>query len=152
MTPTLAIANGSFLSVWQVWECLLDYEAFRSDTSSDLTDVPKIKDGSVLPWCAGTQHAARAYTARRSSAQLRASGLAAGPPGGPSVVCLNERCANASGYGKPKLRIMLCAPPPNAAAPYARPPPALEELAFASMPLRNSNANGLATAPKREQP
>lgn len=37
----------------QVWECLLDYEAFRTDKTSDMFDVPKIKDGSVLPWCFG---------------------------------------------------------------------------------------------------
>ncbi|PNH09269.1 hypothetical protein TSOC_004136 [Tetrabaena socialis] len=37
----------------KVWECLLDYEAFRLDKTSDLFDVPKIKDGSVLPWCFG---------------------------------------------------------------------------------------------------
>ena len=37
----------------RVWECLLDYEAFRRDKSSDVFDVPKIKDGSVLPWCFG---------------------------------------------------------------------------------------------------
>ncbi|KAG2494055.1 hypothetical protein HYH03_007699 [Edaphochlamys debaryana] len=37
----------------KVWECLLDYEAFRLDKTSDLFDVPKVKDGSVLPWCFG---------------------------------------------------------------------------------------------------
>eukprot|EP00198_Chlamydomonas_reinhardtii_P012386 XP_001701723.1 predicted protein [Chlamydomonas reinhardtii] len=49
--------------VREVWECLLDYEAFRLDKTSDLFDVPKVKDGSVLPWCFGKyQHVRLRHT------------------------------------------------------------------------------------------
>lgn len=42
----------------QVWECKLDYEAFRADKDSDAYDIPRQRDGSVLPWCFGRyQHA-----------------------------------------------------------------------------------------------
>lgn len=45
-----------------MWECLLDYEAFRTDKTSDMFDVPKIKDGSVLPWCFGKYQHVRLRT------------------------------------------------------------------------------------------
>ncbi|EFJ51575.1 hypothetical protein VOLCADRAFT_87736 [Volvox carteri f. nagariensis] len=48
---SLLVTAGSYGV--KVWECLLDYEAFRTDKTCDLYDVPKIKDGSVLPWCFG---------------------------------------------------------------------------------------------------
>ncbi|GFR49528.1 hypothetical protein Agub_g11572 [Astrephomene gubernaculifera] len=75
----------------KVWECLLDYEAFRRDKTSDLYDVPKVKDGSVLPWCFGkyqhvrlraTMHVPGARLMGASGGALHGGGAGGGGGGG----------------------------------------------------------------------
>ena len=44
----------------QVWECEMDYDAFRESKELNPYDIPRNKDGSVVTWCFGKYQNARA--------------------------------------------------------------------------------------------